>query len=130
MIDVRIKTLDNGYDLICDENKKRKMKIYIYVNGKLKLISKELDCLLLKELQDTLDKQESVPYNISIGGGSQGLIESIYPNYYYSDDNILPIEKNFAGSFIGEFKSFKFYDCPLNYYEISNNIDFEKNLLK
>lgn len=130
VIDVRLKTLDNGYDLICNENKKRKMKIYIYVNGKLKLISKEIDCLLLKDLQDTLDKQESVPYNISLGGGSQGLIESIYPNYYYSDDNILPIEKNFAGSFIGEFKSFKFYDCPLNYYEISNNIDFERNLLK
>lgn len=129
VIDIRIKTLDNGYDFLCEENKSRKMKIYIYVNGKLKIISKEIDCLLLRNLQDTFDKQESVPYNISIGGGSQGLIESIYPDYYYKDENILPIEKNFAGSFIGEFKSFKFYNCPLNYYEISNNVDFEKNLL-
>lgn len=129
VIDIRIKTTDNGSDLNCKENKNRKMKLYFYVNGKLKLVSKELKCINLKGLNDTIDKQEGVPYNISIGGGTQGLIEAIYPNYYDKNNEVLPIEENFAGSFIGEFKSFKFYNCPLNYYEISNNIDFEKNLL-
>lgn len=129
VIDIRIKTLDNGSGNNSG-SLKRKMKIYIYVNGQLKLISRELNCINLKDLNDTYDKQEGVPYNISIGGGSQGLIEAIYPNYYSQSKNTLPIEKYFAGSFIGEFKSFKFYNCPLNYYEIDNNVDFEFKSIK
>ena len=49
------------------------MQIFIYVNGYLKLISKELPELNLKPLNDTQERQEGIPFNISIGGGTQGV---------------------------------------------------------
>lgn len=84
-----------------------KMKIFIYVNGYLIFISKELPLLNLKSLDDTFDKQETVPYNISVGGGTQGLCDVIYPDYKDTPDEELLLEKYFAGTFIGEIKSFK-----------------------
>lgn len=104
----------------------RKMRIYIYVNGYLKLVSKELPEFRFRELDDFYDKQECVPYNISLGGGTQGLIESMWvDNYTRPYCKILPIEENFCGSFIGDIRSFKFYDCQLQYNEIKNNYMYE-----
>ena len=103
-----------------------KMQIYIYVNGKLVLVSRELPMLNLKLLNDLQEKQEGVPFNISLGGGSQGLAEVVYLNYMKLPEYVLPIEKEFGGSFIGWFKSFKFYTCPLNYTEILENYNFSK----
>lgn len=107
---------------------KRKMKIYIYVNGKLKFISKELPDFNFRQLDETKEKQEGVPYNISLGGGTQGLCDSIWLNYYDVFKPILPIEENFAGTFIGDFKSFKFYNCLKEYQEIKNNYLYEQKL--
>lgn len=101
-----------------------KMQISIYVNGKLVMLSKELPMLNLKPLNDLFDKQEGVPFNISIGGGTQGLAEVVYLNYMKLPEYVLPLEKEFGGSFIGWLKSFKFYTCPLNYYEIERNYNF------
>ena len=103
-----------------------KMQIYIYVNGKLVLVSRELPMLNLKLLNDLQEKQEGVPFNISLGGGSQGLAEVVYLNYMKLPEYVLPIEKEFGGSFIGWLKSFKFYTCPLNYTEILENYNFSK----
>ena len=74
------------------------MKIYIYVNGYLVFISKELNAFHFKsiEKESAGEKQETVPYNISLGGGTLGLLESIMPNYYATSDYILPIEKIFV----------------------------------
>lgn len=107
-----------------------KMKLFIYVNGKLVLISKELSMFNFKNLNDLVAKQESVPFNISIGGGTQGLCDMITLNYRETPRYTLPLEKEFGGSFIGFIKTFKFYDCPLNYNQILNNFNFETNLLK
>jgi hypothetical protein len=85
-----------------------KMQIYIYVNGYLKLISKELPELILKPLDDTPERQEGVPYNISIGGGTLGLTERILLDYYDRTNYELPLEKNFGGTFIGDIKNFAF----------------------
>lgn len=103
----------------------RKMKIYIYVNGRLKFISKELPEFNFKELNDYCDKQEGVAFNISLGGGTQGLMESLWFNKMTGSKHIFPIEENFAGSFIGDIRSFKFYDCELEFNEIKNNYLFE-----
>ena len=92
-----------------------KMKIYIYINGKLKFISKELPELFLKPLNDNPERQEGVPYNISIGGGSQGLSERVLLDYYNNTNYTLPIEENFGGTFIGDIKEFIFVPCKLNY---------------
>ena len=102
----------------CD-TRPRKMKIMIYVNGFLKFISKELDALSFKELDDVYEKQESVPYNISLGGGSIGLLESLFP-YNLKIKKTLPIEKDFCGTFIGDIKSFKIYMGFIDYCAIKN----------
>ena len=104
----------------------RKMKIYIYINGYLKLVSKELPEFNFRELDTVKEKQEGVPFNISVGGGTQGLCDSVWVDYNKAFEKILPIERNFAGTFIGDIKSFKFYDCPLEYAEIKNNYLYEK----
>jgi hypothetical protein len=100
---------------------KRKMKIYFYVNGYLVFISKEVDAFSFKHIEkECAEKQETVPYNISLGGGSLGLLESILPNYYAISDYILPIEKDFCGTFMGDIKSFKMYGGFVNYSTIFN----------
>ena len=106
-----------------------KMRLLVYVNGKLVLASKELPMLNLRKLNDEYSKQETVPYNISLGGGTQGLIDVIYENYQNIPEEILYLEKHFAGSFIGLIKSFKFYTCDKNYNQINANYRFEKKNL-
>ena len=101
-----------------------KMRLMFYVNGKLVLVSKELPILNLKKLNDSNDKQEGVPFNISLGGGTQGLSEVVYLNYRKPPEYSLPLEREFGGSFVGYFKSFKFYSCSLNYTELFNNHNF------
>ena len=103
-----------------------KMQILIYVNGKLVLVSKELPMLNLKKLNDLYDKQEGVPFNISVGGGTQGLAEVVYLNYLKLPEYVLPLEKEFGGSFVGWLKTFRFYTCPLNYNEVVKNYNFVK----
>jgi hypothetical protein len=62
------------------------MQLFIYVNGYLKLVSKELPELMLKSLNDNPERQEGVPYSLSIGGGSQGLCERVLLDYYNITD--------------------------------------------
>ena len=102
------------------------MKLYFYVDGKLVYITKNLPKLNLKELTEVYEKQEGVPYNISLGGGTQGLAETILPNYMLNPTRVFPLEKNFAGTFIGYIRSFKFYNCGMEYGNIFQNYKFEK----
>lgn len=111
---------------ILPTTKSEKMKILIYVNGKLVLVSRELPMLNLKQLNDLSEKQEGVPFNISLGGGTQGLAEVVYLNFLKLPEYVLPLEKEFGGSFIGYIKTFRFYTCPLNYTEIFGNYVFTK----
>ena len=104
-----------------------KMQIIIYVNGKLKMVSKELPMLNLKKLNDMYSKQEGVPFNISVGGGTQGLCDVIYLNYRELPKEVLPLEKEFAGTFIGYFKALRIYDCPISFSEIVQNSIFDRS---
>ena len=97
------------------------MKIYIYVNGYLKFVSKELPEFNFRALDTVKEKQEGVPFNISVGGGTQGLCDSVWLDYWKAFEKILPIEKHFAGTFIGDIKVFRFYTCKMAYAEIRNN---------
>ena len=115
---IHIKIICKKTDLTndCDKYyKANKMQIYIYVNGLLKLISKELPELILKSLNDTPERQEGVPYNISIGGGTQGLCDRILLDYYDRTDYVLPLEKYFGGTFIGDIKNFTFTPCIMEF---------------
>lgn len=103
----------------CDPYKgNRRMKIYFYVNGFLVLVSKELNEFDFRRLNDVYQKQEGVPYSISLGGGTQGLLETILPNYYYWSNYLLPIEKHFCGSFIGDIQYFKIFNGYCNFSTI------------
>lgn len=104
------------------------MRVMIYVNGLLKLVSKELPTLNLRKLDELPDKQEGVPFNISLGGGTQGLCDVIYNDYQQLPEKIYPLEKEFGGSFIGFFKSFKFYECNLNYTYLNENLPHIRTL--
>ena len=42
------------------------------------------------------------------------------PDFYDIPGYILPIEKDFCGSFIGDIKSFKIYLGLIDYYSIKN----------
>lgn len=106
------------------------MRILIYVNGKLVLYSKELETINFKTLNDVYEKQEGVPFNISLGGGTQGLCDVVYENYKDTPSYQLYLEKEFGGSFIGYLKSFKFYACDQNFVNITENYKYEKSLIK
>ena len=101
----------------------RKMKIFIYVNGYLRLISQELPEFDFRELNDIPEKQEMVPYNISIGGGTLGLSEC----KLRVGEEIINLEgydylsNAFNKRFFGEMKTFKFYNGPLSISDIRNN---------
>jgi hypothetical protein len=104
------------------------MRFMLYVDGRLVLYTKELPKLNLRELYDSSDKQEGVPFNISLGGGTQGLAETVYEDWRtYEDMPLYPLQKEFGGSFIGLFKSFKFYSCSLNYNQINMNINKQQS---
>lgn len=113
-----VRMTGNGYDSCQKDTKEDKMKLYIYVNGFLKLISKELPMLRLHGLNDVNEKQEGVAYNISVGGGTQGLMERIMLDYYEMPEFVLPLERDFGGSFIGDIKSFAFNACPMTHNAI------------
>lgn len=104
------------------------IRIMIYVNGFLKFISKELPPFNFKELDDVPEKQEGVPYNISLGGGTLGLLETIGFDYYKVSNNLLPIERDFCGSFIGDIKSFKFYEDFADYSLIKDYLSKNKDI--
>lgn len=128
IINVKFSVLE-GYVCNIPQPKDRKMKMYIYLNGYLVFISKEIPAFYFKPLNDTYDKQEGVPYNISLGGGTQGLMECIWPNYFKTPIEVYELEKKYAGTFIGDIMSFKFYTCGLNIQEIRENYKFVVNKL-
>ena len=67
-----------------------------------------------------------MPFNISLGSGSQGLLESQTFDGLDMSDRGLPIEQNFAGTFIGGISQFKFNICDLNFVDIENTYIYDK----
>ena len=119
---VTIRYVANEYysdaDLKCKP--KRKGRLMFYVNCRLKTAFNDVDEFVGRRLNEYKDKQIGVPFNFSLGGGSQGLIESMTFDGQDSADLSLKIEENFAGSFIGQISQFKFYICDLNWIDINN----------
>lgn len=102
------------------------MVFEFYVNGKLVFLTKDLPKLNLRPLKDLYEKQEGVPFNLSLGGGTQGLIETVIPpDYMKLHETVYPLEENFAGTFIGYLYKFRFYTCKMNFFDILNNYHYE-----
>ena len=120
-INVKIKMLTSN-DGCNSKIGKRKMKLYFYVDGNLVFVSKELPEFRFRELDDIKEKQETVPFNISLGGGTQGLVDGIWADFHKNPEYKLPLEKNFCGTFLGDIMSFKFYDCFIDYKTINEHV--------
>jgi hypothetical protein len=123
---------DSGCDLIVGE--KRNGRLDIFVNGLLKHTFDNFSEFIFKELDEHREKQQGVPFNYSLGGGSQGLLETNTIGGPDSEDYSLKIEDNFAGTFIGDMSSFKFYGCGLdvttiryNWENIQNSLGLNQN---
>ena len=96
-------------------------KLKFYIDGYLKWVVNDFPEFIGKRLDEYKSKQVGVPFNISLGGGSQGLIDSQTFGGLDLSDRGLPIEKNFAGTFLGGISQFKFNICKLSLCQIQNN---------
>jgi hypothetical protein len=100
-------------------------KLIFYVNSKLKYVVNEFPEHMAKRLSEYKAKQVGVPFNFSLGGGSQGLIDTQTFDGPDAEDSGLPIEANFGGTFIGGISQFKFNICDLTYADIQYNYNLD-----
>lgn len=102
-------------------------KLIFWVNGRRIFVVDDVNELMFKGLNTHKEKQQGVPYNISIGGGTQGLIESQTFGGPDANDIGMTMEQNFAGTFIGGFSQFRYYTKCLDVTEIRNNYYYEQD---
>ena len=140
-------------DVWLEEKKYRMGKLKIYVNGKLFMIIDDFEEIIPRPLNTSKETQIGVAYNISLGGGTQGLhdnltvtgcADSISGMTYQQDPECLPtavldetiysglttqihLEEIFGGSFIGDISAFRMYTEPLNASQIKHNFKILKS---
>ena len=132
----------------------RKGRLKLYVNGKLFHTIENFEEIIPRALNTDKEKQVGVPFNISWGGGTQGLRENLIfssttlPNGPYIQDpecfpdtvlssttfnqlstNIL-LEKYFAGTFEGGISQFRMYVNPMSAPEVKHNFNLLKNTFR
>ena len=127
----------------------RRGVLTLYVNGRRVLKIDGFEEIIPRTLNQHRDLQVGVPYNMSWGGGSQGLYETVTfgstgctgaPPYVQPAKDVgLLIEKNFAGTFMGGISQLRYYLKPLYADAIYHNFlvnkdryslidcDFQKN---
>jgi len=128
-----------------DELDYRLGTLKLYVNGYLFLVIEDFEEIIPRELNTEKEKQVGVPFNISFGGGTQGLHDhlifsgcsnpfgpyrqdpELFPNNILSattlsgiSTNIL-LEQNFGGTFMGGISQFRMYTEPLSSPQIQHN---------
>lgn len=134
---------DDGYfDFTCsgstvaswiDERDLRLGDLVFYINGRPVYTVNNFEEIIPRQLNTHKEKQVGVPFNMSWGGGSQGLYENMTfgstgctgnpPYQQDSNDLGLLIEKNFAGTFMGGISQFMYYLKPLTADEIYHNFE-------
>jgi hypothetical protein len=137
-----------------EEKKYRLGTLKIFVNGKLFMVAENFEEIIPRLLDVQKEKQIGVGYNISIGGGTQGLHdnltfsggcpESISGITYQQDPECLTthdldntiysgltthikLEEYFGGSMIGDISAFRMYVEPLNASQVKHNFRILKN---
>jgi hypothetical protein len=141
-------------DLWLEQKEFRKGTLKIFVNGRLFMVCEDFEEIIPRPLNTFKERQVGVPFNISVGGGTQGLKDNLtfsgtcpaelsdityqqdpeclttedLDNTIYSGltTNIF-LEEVFGGSFIGEISSFRMYVEPLDASEVKHNFRILKN---
>jgi len=136
-----------------EEKKYRLGTLKIFVNGKLFMIAENFEEIIPRLLNVEREKQIGVGYNISLGGGTQGLKdnltfsggcpESVSGITYQQDPECLTthdldntiysgltthikLEEYFGGSMIGDVSAFRMYVEPLNASQVWHNFKLLK----
>jgi len=120
----------------------------IYINGKLFFVINGFEEVIPRGLDTEKEKQLGVPFNISWGGGTQGLRESLSfsagTTDYVQVPQVMPeellqnttytglttnilLEPTFASSFEGAISQFRMYTKPLSYPEVVHNFELNVN---
>jgi hypothetical protein len=137
-----------------EEKKYRLGTLKIFVNGKLFMVAENFEEIIPRLLDVQKEKQIGVGYNISLGGGTQGLKdnltfsggcpETIDEIEYQQDPECLTthdldntvysgltthikLEEYFGGSMIGDVSAFRMYAEPLNASQVKHNFRILKN---
>lgn len=134
-----------------EEKKYRLGRLKIYVNGKKIYTIEDFEEVIPRGLFTDKEKQIGVPFNVSWGGGTQGLHENLtfsscsaLTSNYIQDPECLPnnilsgttlsglstnilLEQNFGGTFDGGISQFRFYIDPLESDEIKHNFKLLKD---
>jgi len=113
----------DGCDLVVyDENTSKIGTFKIFVNG-FKVFEDNHANEVIPHALDVHEKlQQGVPFNISVGGGTNGLLDSIE----YGDIEIKYrslLDRFFAGTFTGGLVKFNFYMTPLFFTEIRSIVN-------
>ena len=149
---IELVELNNNWLL---EKDYRKGKFKIYVNGKHFVTFDNVEEIIPRGLYGPKETQVGVPFNISWGGGTQGLHENLvfsamptsFINQYIQDPELFPpnilsgtslsalttnilLEQNFGGTFDGGISMFNMYAKPLSVPEIQHNARVLKNRYK
>lgn len=99
----------------------------IYVNGRVVFEDKEFEEIIPHELDTIKELQEGVPFNISWGGGTQGLYESVTFGGRDPRDLGRVLESEFAGTFDGGLNELRMYVRPLDFTEVIHNFKERKS---
>ena len=127
----------------------RKGRLKIYVNGKRFFTIENFEEIIPRGLNTDKEKQVGVPFNVSWGGGTQGLRENLTfssttGTTYIQDPECLPtndlsgttysglttnilLEQNFGGTFEGGISQFRMYITPLSAPEVKHNFKLLKD---
>jgi len=125
-----------------------------YVNGRLFMVAENFEEIIPRLLNTERENQIGVGYNISLGGGTQGLHDNLtfsggcppqlsgityqqdpeclttydLDNTIYSGlTTQIRLESLFGGSMIGEISAFRMYTEPLNASQIKHNFKILEN---
>jgi hypothetical protein len=134
-----------------DELDYRLGTLKLYVNGYLFLVIEDFEEIIPRELNTEKEKQVGVPFNLSFGGGTQGLHDhlifsgcSLLNGPYTQDPELFPnnilsattlsglstnilLEQNFGGTFMGGISQFRMYVEPLGSPQVQHNFRVLKN---
>lgn len=109
----------------CDKTPQRLGKLMVYINCELVHEFPDFPEYIGKRLDESSEKQLGVPYNISWGGGTQGLLENVTYNGQDVTDLGLVLERYFTGTFIGRLSQMKIYDCDMTWCHIREVCEIE-----